>query len=136
MKKPFCLLLTAVLLGFLFPRILPTGRAEESELTILAYICGSDLESRSGEASADIREMVSSGIGNIGEVTVLLATGGASQWNGYDISSRNVQYYRLEKNGPALLKDAGRMSMGDAKTLSSFLSFSLSAAPAKRYIMV
>ena len=136
MKKPFCLLLTAVLLGFLFPRILPAGRAEESELTILAYICGSDLESRSGEASADIREMVSSGIGNTGEVTVLLATGGASQWNGYDISSRNVQYYRLEKNGPALLKDAGRMSMGDAKTLSSFLSFGLSAAPAKRYIMV
>ena len=135
-KKPFCLLLAAVLFSFVFALPAPAARAGEQEVTILVYICGSDLESQEGEASADIREMVSSGIGSSGEVTVLLATGGASRWNGYDFSARNVQYYRLEKSGPVLLKDAGRMSMGDAKTLSSFISFGITAAPAKRYIMI
>ena len=135
-KKPFCLLLAAVLFGLVFALPAPAARAEEQEVTILVYICGSDLESKEGEASTDIREMVSSGIGSSGEVTVLLATGGASRWSGYDISARNVQYYRLEKSGPVLQKDAGRMSMGDAKTLSSFITFGISAAPAKRYIMI
>ena len=133
MKKKLCLLLAATLLGLFVPW---SVQAEEKELTIMVYVCGSDLESEHGEASGDIREMVSSGIGNSGEVSVLLATGGASGWQGYDFSSRSVQYYRLETSGPSLLKDAGRVSMGDAKTLSSFLSFSLSAAPAKRYIMI
>ena len=136
MKKPVCLLLAAVLCSLLFLRAVPAAQAEEKELTILAYICGSDLESKEGEASGDIREMFSSGIGNSDAVTVLLATGGASRWSGYDFSPRNVQYYRLEQNGPVLLKDAGRMSMGDAKTLSAFLSYGISAAPAKRYIMI
>ena len=136
MKKPLCLLLAAVLGSLLFLRPAPAARAEERELTILAYICGSDLESKEGEASDDIREMFSSGIGNSDAVTVLLATGGTSRWSGYDFSSRNVQYYRMEQNGPVLLKDAGRVSMGDSKTLSAFLSYGISAAPAKRYIMI
>ena len=136
MKKPFCLLLAAILLSVLFQVPGPAARAEAGEVTILVYICGSDLESKEGEASGDIREMVSAGVGNPGGATVLLATGGASRWSGYNISSRSVQYYRVENSGPVLMKDAGRMSMGDAKTLSSFLSFGLSAAPANRYILV
>ena len=136
MKKPLCLMMAAALLSLLLLRSVPAARAEEKELTILAYICGTDLESKEGEASEDIREMLSSGIGNSDEVTVLLATGGASRWNGYDFSARNVQYYQLGKDGPELLKDAGRVSMGDAKTLSSFLGYGISAAPAKRYIMI
>ena len=96
------LLLAAVLFGLVFVLPAPAARAEEQEVTILVYICGSDLESKEGEASTDIREMVSSGIGSSGEVTVLLATGGASRWSGYDISARNVQYYRLEKSGTEL----------------------------------
>ena len=66
MKKPLCLLLAAVLGSLLFLRPAPAARAEERELTILAYICGSDLESKEGEASDDIREMFSSGIGSSG----------------------------------------------------------------------
>jgi len=135
-KKLFCLLLAAVMTGFVFPWAGPAARAEENDVTILVYVCGTDLESQEGEATADIREMASSGIGGCGSVSVLLATGGASRWSGYNFSSRSVQYYRLEQGGPALLKDAGKMSMGDAKTLSSFISYGISAAPAKRYIMV
>ena len=136
MKKRLCLLLAAMLLSTLLPWPVTAAAAGEKELTILAYICGTNLESEEGEATDDIREMISSGIGNSDDVTLLLATGGASRWNRYDISSRSVQYYRVENNAPVLLKDAGKMSMGDAKTLSAFLTFGIAAAPAKRYALV
>ena len=135
-KRTFCLLTVLAMVFLCLAGPMGTARAEEREVTILMYVCGSDLESESGEASTDIREMVSSGIGGSGAVSVLVATGGASRWNGYNISSRSVQYYQLERSGPVLVKDAGRMSMGDAKTLSAFLRYGISAAPAKRYILV
>ena len=136
MKKQLCLLLAVTVLALLFPWLSPAAKAEERELTILVYICGTDLESESGEASGDIREMASSGIGSSGAATVLIATGGASRWSGYNFSTKSVQYYQLDGRNPVLLKDAGQMSMGDAKTLSSFISYGISAAPAKRYIMI
>ena len=135
MKKPFCLLLAALLVCALI-RLPVTSAKAAGEVTILVYICGSDLESKEGEASGDIREMASSGIGASGAATVLLATGGTSRWSGYNFSSRSVQYYRLDGSGPVLMKDAGQMSMGDAKTLSQFISYGISAAPANRYILV
>ena len=136
MKKIFCLLLAAIVLSVLFPAPIPAARAEARELTILVYICGSDLESESGEASTDIREMLSSGIGNSGAVSVLLATGGSSKWSGYGISSRSVQYYRLDGSNPVLLQDVGQRSMGDARTLNDFLRFGISSSPANRYILI
>ena len=136
MKKTLSFLLAAVLLMGCCPAVLRSARAAEKELTILVYLCGSDLESDDGLASGDIREMVSSGIGSQSAVSVLVATGGASDWQRYGISSRTVQYYRLGSSGPELLKDAGRQNMGDPDTLSAFLRFGLSAAPARRYMLV
>ena len=115
---------------------LPSARAAMNEVTILAYICGADLESDEGEASGDLREMLSTGIGGSGAVTAIVATGGCTRWQQFNISSSTVQYHHLGTGGPELLKDAGRRNMGDAGTLSDFLSFALSAAPAKRYILV
>ena len=115
---------------------IPDAQAEANEVTILAYICGSDLESDEGEASGDIREMISTGIGESGKVTAIIATGGCKEWQRFNISSRSVQYHRVDSNGLELLKDAGKRNMGDAGTLSDFLSFAVSTAPAKRYILV
>ena len=136
MKKRICLLLAFVLFALSSARTGMPARAEEKETTVLVYICGSDLESESGQASDDIREMLSSGIGQSDDVSVLLATGGTSRWSGYSFSSRNVQYYRLDGGQPALIQDAGPQSMGSAGTLSGFLRFGLSSAPARRYILV
>ena len=114
----------------------PFAQAKENEVTILAYICGSDLESEDGEATGDIREMISSGVGNSGTVTAIIATGGSSRWQRYGISNRNVQYYRLGGSSPELLKDVGRRNMGDANTLSDFLQYGIASAPAKRYVLI
>lgn len=52
MKKQLCLLLAVTVLAFLFPWLSPAAKAEERELTILVYICGTDLESESGKPAA------------------------------------------------------------------------------------
>ena len=59
------LLAAAVLIGSAVFAGIPQAKAEMNEVTILAYICGSDLESDDGQASGDIREMLSSGIGSL-----------------------------------------------------------------------
>ena len=56
------LLAAAVLIGSAVFAGIPQAKAEMNEVTILAYICGTDLESDEGEASADIREMLSAGM--------------------------------------------------------------------------
>ena len=136
MKKLFSLLLALCLAASAGPFIAPAARAQEREMTILAYVCGTDLESQEGEASGDIREMISSGIGNSSEAAVLVATGGSSRWQRYGISSRSVQYYRLGGGSPELIQDVGRRSMGDAATLADFLRFGISTAPARRYVLI
>ncbi|MBR5109520.1 MAG: hypothetical protein IK099_04935 [Clostridia bacterium] len=136
MKKLFALLLASALTVSCACCPAASGLSEMQEVTILAYVCGSDLESDEGEASGDIREMISSGIGGSGAVTAIVATGGSSRWQSYGISSGSVQYYRLGKKSPELLKDAGRRNMGDENTLEDFLRFGISAAPAKRYILI
>ena len=136
LKKCLALLAAALLVLPAVAGVVPRARAEAGEVTILAYICGTDLESREGEASDDISEMLSSGVGRSDEVTAVIATGGCTRWQGFDISSRTVQYHRLGKSGLELLKDAGKKNMGSADTLSDFIQFGISSAPAKRYILI
>lgn len=116
---------------------LPRARAEaEREWTILAYMCGSDLETTDGEASYDIREMLASRAGASERAEVLLATGGTKKWFNYGISSEQVQYYRLGSDAPELLQEVGDVSMGRADTLSGFLRWGMAQAPARRYALI
>lgn len=137
MKRLISTLLAAVLAVTLLSGFVSSARAAKASVAILAYICGSDLESEEGEATGDIQEMIASGAGNTDAVRILFATGGSSRWqNSFGISSRNVQYYEVKNGSVSLLQDSGRGNMGDAATLSSFLRYAVSAAPADRYILI
>ncbi len=137
MKRLISTLLAAVLAVTLLSGFVSSARAAKASVTILAYICGTDLESEEGEATGDIQEMISSGAGSSDAVRVLIATGGSSRWqNSFGISSRSVQYYEVKNNTLSLLQDSGRGNMGDTATLSNFLRFAVSAAPADRYILI
>lgn len=127
-----CLLLALIVLG----QALPTALAAQAKWTVLVYMCGSSLESEVGEASEDIREMLASGAGASGNVSVLAATGGSSKWQRYGISSSQVQYYNVKGDAPLLLADAGRVSMGSADTLAAFLRYGVSNAPADHYALI
>ena len=124
-RRWLCLLLALALCAFALP-----ARAEQAAWTVLVYLCGSDLESQTGQASEDIREMLSSGAGASGAVNVLAATGGSARWQRYGISNTRVQYFNLKGDAPLLLAEAGNASMGSADTLAAFLRYGLSNAPA------
>ena len=115
---------------------LPGAQAETGKMTVLVYLCGTGLESDGGRATADIREMLASGAGASGDVTVLIATGGAAEWQRYGIAADRIQYHRLGGDGPEHMRDAGGGSMGDADTLSAFLRWGLDAAPASRCALI
>ncbi|MBR1476617.1 MAG: hypothetical protein IJ608_01490 [Lachnospiraceae bacterium] len=103
--------------------------------TIMIYMNGSDLESEAGEATRDISEMLSSGIGE--NVNVILQTMGTKRWHDYGISSKTAQTYQI-RNGELLLvrDDLGQLDCTSGETLSEFIGFCGRNYPADRYIFV
>ncbi len=101
-------------------------------VTIMVYMCGTDLESKHGMASADMEEMraASSVFGD--NFNVIVYTGGCSGWkNG--VSSSVNQIYQIRDGKIACLSDnEGRGAMTRPDTLSSFIRYCDEEFPANR----
>ena len=103
--------------------------------TIMIYMNGSDLESEAGEATQDISEMLSSGIGE--NVNVILQTMGTKKWQNYGISSKTAQTYQIKDRELLLVRDdLGQLDCTSEETLSEFVGFCGKNYPADRYIFV
>ncbi len=112
-----------------------TDTASAKNVTVMVYMCGTDLESKSGMATADLEEMVSATLGD--NINVILETGGASTWQNQIIKSSTNQRFRIKQGGLETLDaNVGKRSMVDPDTLSDFIKFSASEYPADRYILV
>ena len=101
--------------------------------TVLIYLCGADLESGSGLATGDLREILS--VSNQpDDVNIVIETGGASSWRStYGISSSKLERWHVENK--SLVKDdslATYSSMGLSSTLQSFVEYGLNNYPAER----
>ena len=106
--------------------------SSKDDVTIMVYMCGTDLESKYGMASADMEEMraASSDFGN--NFNLIVYTGGCSKWkNG--VSSSVNQIYQI-KNGKisTLVSDDGKKAMTDSATLSAFIRYCMNNFPANR----
>ena len=100
-------------------------------VTIMVYMCGTDLESRSGMASKDLREMTAAGFGD--NVNVLVYTGGCKQWKTGGISNSNNQIYKVESGQLRLLeKNRGSGAMTNPATLTDFIQYCVKNYPATR----
>ena len=109
--------------------------ASAKSATVMVYICGSDLESGYGAASADIEEMLEADLGD--NVNVVLETGGASEWSfspEADPSTR--QRWVLEDGEASLVQDAGEGTMLDEDEVTDFCSWAAKEYPADRYILI
>ena len=103
--------------------------------TIMIYMNGSDLETKAGEATRDISEMLSSGVGE--NVNVIIQTMGTKKWHDYGISSQTAQTYRIKNGELLLLRDElGQLSCTAADTLSEFIGYCKEEFPADRYMLV
>ena len=109
--------------------------ASAKSATVMVYMCGSDLESGYGAASADIEEMLEADLGD--NVNVVLETGGASEWSfspEADPSTR--QRWVLEDGEASLVQDAGEGTMLDEDEVTDFCSWAAKEYPADRYILI
>ena len=105
-------------------------------VTVMVYLCGSDLESEHSMATADLNEMLHANL-NDDKVNVIVETGGAKKWNNSVISSKTNQRYRVTSRGLQVLdKDVGKKSMVDPNTLVSFIQFCAKNYPADRYMLI
>ncbi|MBO6242165.1 MAG: peptidase C11 [Butyrivibrio sp.] len=104
-------------------------------ITIMVYMCGADLESRSAMATKDIQEMMAASFGD--NVNLVIYTGGAKQWQNNVVSSSTNQIYQIKNGKLSLLQDnVGSLPMTKPSTLSDFIKWTASNFPANRYDLI
>ncbi len=106
------------------------GNGQDS-VTIMIYMCGTDLESKSGMATRDMMEMCSAKLAD--NVNILIYTGGCRGWRVNGISNSVNQIYRVTNGGlERLVDDDGSKGMTDPETLTAFIQWCAANFPANR----
>ncbi len=115
-----------------YTQLLGGGR---DAVTLMVYMCGTDLESRSGMGTADLQEMLAADLGE--NVNLLVYTGGCSGWRNNQVSSKTNQIWQV-KGGKLLCleKDLGAVSMTDPSVLSGYIRWCEKNFPASRYGLI
>ena len=105
------------------------------EMTILVYLCGTDLESRSKMATSDLQEMLDADLSD--KVNLIVYTGGCKQWQNTVLSSRTNQIWQVKDDGLVCLdEDAGSVSMVKPDTLADFIRYGAKKFPANRMALI
>ncbi len=108
--------------------------AHSPRQTILVYMVGSDLETQNGAASADLEEIRTSGV-DTKEANIVVLTGGSLKWQTDIPATANTTYY-LDGQRWETIDRAESANMGDAQTLSRFLTESVESFPAESYALI
>ncbi len=104
-------------------------------VTIMVYMCGTDLESRGGMATKDLLEMTRANLSD--KVNLIVYTGGCTRWNNNVVSTRSNQIYQIVNGSlKALKNNAGTSSMTDPETLADFIAYCAKGFPADRYQLI
>lgn len=108
----------------------------EDVITLMVFMCGTDLESKYGMATNDLNEMLHATL-NDDHLNIIVQTGGTTQWKNSVMQNGKVQRWRVRKGGvEALNKDLGNKAMTDPNTLSDFIKFCKDNYPANRYMLI
>ncbi|MBQ1433650.1 MAG: peptidase C11, partial [Ruminococcus sp.] len=103
----------------------------QDKITMMVYMCGTDLESKYGMASSDLSEMAAAKNGD--DVNIIVYTGGCKGWKTKGISNNVNQIYQVKDGGLKLLvQDDGSKAMNDPNTLSAFIKYCSKNFPANR----
>lgn len=100
-------------------------------VTIMMYLCGTDLESKYGMATNDLTEMTKANISD--KINLIVYTGGCKKWKNNIVSSKTNQIYRVRSGQLERLEaDLGAEAMTDPKTLTGFINYCTKNYPADR----
>ena len=103
--------------------------------TIMVYLCGTDLESRSKMATSDLQEMIDADLSE--DINVIVYSGGCKSWQNNAMSSQTNQIWKVEDDGIVCLeKDLGSYPMTAPDTLSYFIRWCASNYPANRNSLI
>ena len=97
-----------------------TYKAEDTWL-VQWYVCGTDLETQGGAATADIQELLN--VKLPANVKFLIQTGGTNQWQNNVVSSGALERYLYTSDGLERLATLNDADMGDVNTLADFIRF-------------
>ena len=104
-------------------------------VTILVYMCGTDLESRHGMASSDLSEMAKATLSD--NVKIIVYTGGTKTWKTSAISNSVNQIYKVENGGLTRLEEnMGNKSMTDPNTLAEFINYGFKNYASNRMCLI
>ncbi len=107
----------------------------QDTVTVMVFMCGTDLESNYKMGTSDLQEMLNSGCG--GNVNLIIYTGGCKKWQNNVISNQYNQIYQVKNGQLTRLSDnAGTGAMTDPKTLSDFIKVCAQNFPANRYELI
>lgn len=107
----------------------------QDTVTLMVYMCGTDLESKYGMATNDLNEMLGASFSD--KVNLIVYTGGCTQWKNNTVSSSTNQIYQIKNKQLILIEDnLGSVSMTDPSTLSGFIQYCSGNFPANRYELI
>ncbi len=104
-------------------------------VTIMLYLCGTDLESRSSMGTYDLQEMLAAKFGD--SVNLLVYTGGCKAWKNTAVSSSVNQIWQIQDGQMVCLeRDLGSAPMTDPDNLSWYIQWCAGRFPASRYELI
>ena len=116
--------------------------ASEKKLTLMIYLCGSNLESSGGAATSDLYEIQHSFV-NREKVNVVVAAGGSKEWKN-TFSAQETAIYELGNfnawnKAENLYADEDKgipANMGEPSTLLALLDYAWENDPAEEYALI
>ncbi|MGN0745621.1 MAG: clostripain-related cysteine peptidase [Aristaeellaceae bacterium] len=106
----------------------------DAAMTLMVYLCGSDLETSRGAASADLAEMIAAMPPGDDLRVVVMASGSQAWRNGLDPDAAVL--CPLDGEGLHPISDGLHGSMGDPALLSALLRCGYEQFPARRYALL
>ncbi len=104
-------------------------------VTVMVYMCGTDLESKYGMATSDLKEMMAANISD--NVNVIVETGGAKAWKNSTVSSNYNQIYKVTSKGLLKIDETFAQSpMVDPENLTQFIKYCEKNYEADRYMLI
>ena len=102
--------------------------------TIMIYLCGSDLESKIGLATADLKSINVDEL-DLDNTNIVVYTGGAKKWFNYVENDENAIYV-LEEEGFVKKKTYNKQSMGASNSLSTLFDYAYDNYKADKYDLI
>ena len=107
----------------------------QDKVTVMVYLCGTDLESKNGMASSDLAEMAKATLSD--KIEVIVLTGGCTGWKTKNISNSTNQIWRVTGGGIQCLEsNFGNEAMTKPATLTKFIKWCVGKYPANRNMLI